>query len=91
MGARANFGFMNSVMVLLSAATCAVFASGKFATGVPSWPGETVVCGVVLKFMDVFSMGEGEGPWVELCLSDLFFVHHGQNPIPRSHSTEFPE
>lgn len=73
MGARANFGFMNSVMVLWSALTWAVFASGKFATGVPSWAGETVVCGVVLKFMEVFSTGEGEGPWVELCLSDLLY------------------
>lgn len=89
MGARANFGFMNSVMVLLSAATCAVFASGKFATGVPSWPGKTVVCGVVLKFMEVFSTGEGEGPCVELCLSDLLCLD--QNPTPRSHSAGFLE
>lgn len=87
MGARANLGFMNCVMVELSAMTCALFTSGKFAAGVPSCPGDTTVCGVVLKFIDVFSTGDGEGPCIELCLSDLLPI------IIRnlSHATPPPE
>lgn len=72
MGARANFGFMNCVIVAESVITWADLASGKLAAGVPSCPGETVVCGVLLKSIWVFSIGDGDGPCTELCLSELY-------------------